>query len=134
MMPGRRKARFLLSSGLRTPSGLSLPSPLPLQTAMTITAVSGPHDGEVWRLSQPHVTIGRTRMNDICLHNDPGVSRGHFTMRYNEGQWYLRDEGSSNGTFLCLAGQLCRITRSFELPGNARIRVGSTELKISFGS
>lgn len=121
-----------VSSGLRTPSGYSLPTPLPLQAALHITVVSGPHDGETWRLVQPHVTVGRTHLNDICLHRDGGVSRGHLTLRFQHGRWFAQDEHSSNGTFLCLAGQLCRITTLFELPPNPRLRVGTTELKITF--
>lgn len=69
-------------------------------------------------------------MNDICLHRDNGVSRGHLTIRLKDGVWFVRDENSSNGTFLCIAGQLCRISTAFELPLNARLRIGSTELKI----
>lgn len=109
-----------------------MPTPLPLQAALTLTVVAGPHDGETWRLAQPHITIGRTHLNDICLHRDSGVSRGHLTLRFREGRWFVRDEGSSNGSFMCLAGQLCRISTAFELPDHARIRIGSTELKIGF--
>ena len=71
-------------------------------------------------------------MNDICLQRDSGVSRGHLTLQFKNGRWFVNDEGSSNGTFLCLAGQLCRISTAFELPDHARLRVGSTELKVAF--
>lgn len=121
-----------MSSGVRTPSGFSLPTPLPLQAVLTVTVVAGPHDGETWRFKQPHVTIGRTHMNDICLHRDGGVSRGHLTLRFKEGRWFARDEHSSNGTFLCLAGQLCRLNSVFELTGDVRLRLGATELKFGF--
>lgn len=120
----------LVSSGLRTPSGFSLPTPVPLRAALSITAVAGPHDGATWELVQPKVTIGRIQNNDVCLHRDSGVSRLHLTLSFVEGRWYVRDDHSSNGTYLCIAGQLFRINSMSELPVGARLRVGSTELRI----
>lgn len=83
-------------------------------------------------MAQPLVTIGRDHRNDIVLHRDGGVSRGHMTLRFESGRWFARDEGSSNGTFYCVAGQLCRVGAAFELPGDARIQVGATQLKLEF--
>lgn len=43
--------------------------------------------------------IGRTEENDLCV-PDGFVSRAHAEGRFVEGQWWLRDLGSSNGLFV----------------------------------
>lgn len=44
-------------------------------------------------------TIGRTPQNDICYDNKV-VSARHATLLHRSGHWYLRDENSTNGTFV----------------------------------
>lgn len=44
-------------------------------------------------------SIGRTPQNDICYDNKV-VSANHATLAYNSGRWFLRDENSTNGTFV----------------------------------
>ena len=46
------------------------------------------------------MTIGRVPESDICFPEDKLVSRTHATVRYENGGYILRDEGSANGTFL----------------------------------
>ena len=53
----------------------------------------------------PFVRIGRHPGNDVVL-DDLLVSRWHATLWYDKGQYYLRDEGSVNGT--CVNGRLVR--------------------------
>ena len=50
--------------------------------------------------SEPLVTVGRRSENHLALPWDPQVSRRHATLTYQDGQWHVRDEGSSNGTSL----------------------------------
>jgi pSer/pThr/pTyr-binding forkhead associated (FHA) protein len=47
-------------------------------------------------------TIGRGRSvtNHLSLDEDTSVSRRHATITYENGQFFLSDEGSSNGTAL----------------------------------
>lgn len=52
--------------------------------------------GESWIL-QPVTTIGRVAGNEIVV-DDPHVSARHAELRFDRGQWWLRDLGSSNGT------------------------------------
>jgi predicted component of type VI protein secretion system len=49
--------------------------------------------------ARTHATIGRASDCDVIL-NDPRVSRRHATLELVEDHHLLRDEGSSNGTFL----------------------------------
>jgi hypothetical protein len=46
-----------------------------------------------------HMTLGRSRRCD-CMLRDATVSRLHATLRNVDGAWWLRDEGSTNGTWI----------------------------------
>ena len=48
------------------------------------------------------ITLGRSRENDVVFdpHRDPLVSGKHAAISIHEGRLWLRDLGSSNGTFL----------------------------------
>ena len=44
--------------------------------------------------------IGKERKKvDICISNDPTISRKHCSITIQNGQFYLSDIGSSNGTY-----------------------------------
>jgi len=52
-------------------------------------------------LEKPDTSIGRAPENDIVLPDEEKViSRYHATIRYENGSYSLRDEGSSNGTYV----------------------------------
>ena len=55
---------------------------------------------ETYTLDKPEMTIGRAPTSDILLSKDKLTSRRHATVRYENGNYYLRDEGSANNTFL----------------------------------
>jgi hypothetical protein len=63
------------------------------------------------------VTLGRSRENGIVLDN-PYVARSQATFTCREGQWYLRDNSTRNGT--CLNG------KRLEADGEYRIHPGDT--------
>ena len=46
------------------------------------------------------ITIGRKQGCDICLSDDKSVSGLHCSIRLQDGQLYIKDENSSNGTYL----------------------------------
>jgi hypothetical protein len=48
---------------------------------------------------RPVTTLGRGEENTIVL-DDPHVSARHAELRFERGQWWLRDLDSSNGTFV----------------------------------
>ncbi len=70
------------------------------------------------------VTIGRGAEGDIVLDN-MGVSRSHARIEYDRGAYYVRDEGSSNGTFV----NDRRIDRHRLSPGDA-ISIGKFNLQV----
>ncbi len=86
-LSGRRAAvdRFLLANG----------RPLRCRIVMR----NGPLAGQTFTLHQDTTTIGRTAGNDIII-SDPTVSRHHARLVFHNGQWYLEDLNSSNGSFV----------------------------------
>lgn len=68
------------------------------------------------------LTLGRQGDNDIVI-KDPFVSKKHFKIVEDEGEYYLEDLNSSNGTFL--NGQ--RIEDMVKLSNGDRISIGNVE-------
>jgi len=71
-------------------------------------------------LSQPRYTVGRSSGNELCYPDDSGLSRQHFALEQQDGQWVVRDLGSKNGTFV--NGE--RITEAHVLGRSDRITAG----------
>jgi pSer/pThr/pTyr-binding forkhead associated (FHA) protein len=86
--------------------------------------------GEQRRWSLPSITsaqltIGRADSVEICIDDDPQVSRVHAVLERIGEQWMIRDDGlSSNGTFV--NGR--RLGSRLRLHDRDVIRVGSTIL------
>jgi diguanylate cyclase (GGDEF)-like protein len=55
--------------------------------------------GHVTSLEHSETRIGRNPENAVVV-EDEGMSRAHARICYDEGQYYLEDLGSSNGTYL----------------------------------
>ncbi len=80
-----------------------------LQRGMGETARKAPpqltmasQDGESsqnYSFSVPEITIGRDLSCD-CVVNDTTVSAQHARLVYRQGQWWLEDLHSTNGTYL----------------------------------
>jgi eukaryotic-like serine/threonine-protein kinase len=68
---------------------------------VTLRVVSGPHTGRVFTFDQ-HDTflIGRTETAHFCLPEDRYFSRHHCLLEIAPPQCFLRDLGSTNGTFV----------------------------------
>lgn len=89
----------------------------------------GTTDGDGERISTDgwRFMIGRHKDNDVCLSHDTFVSRHHAFIYWENGQWWLEDHNSTNGTFIetdtvdqfldarihLLPGQLFRIGRTW---------------------
>jgi pSer/pThr/pTyr-binding forkhead associated (FHA) protein len=71
------------------------------------------------------VRIGRQKTHEICV-RDRLVSRFHATVRLEQDRIVLRDEGSSNGTYV----NEKRITHPTPLQHGDQIRVGNTVLQV----
>ncbi|MGA7687916.1 MAG: FHA domain-containing protein [Jiangellales bacterium] len=71
------------------------------------------------------VTMGRGEGNDVNL-TDEYVSTQHARFVPHNGQWYVEDVGSTNGTFVAGA----RISRPTPVGAKSTIRLGRTVLEL----
>ncbi len=70
----------------------------PARFVLSSNKGNGPKE---YPLEKPDTSIGRAPENDIVLPDEEKViSRYHATIRYENGSYSLRDEGSSNGTYV----------------------------------
>ncbi|HTE20735.1 MAG TPA: FHA domain-containing protein, partial [Armatimonadota bacterium] len=65
-----------------------------------LVATNGPFAGQVFPLMTADVGIGRDPSQDISVNGDSTASRRHARLTYGANGWILRDEGSSNGTWI----------------------------------
>jgi pSer/pThr/pTyr-binding forkhead associated (FHA) protein len=77
-------------------------------------------------LDKFEITIGRAPNSDILLSKDKLTSRRHATVRYENGQYLLRDERSANGTFV--NGQQIEDMTPHVLRENDHVGIGEHEL------
>jgi len=87
-----------------------------------MASLRGP-DGELYELTGVVLTIGRDAVNDIVLDHDPKISRSHAELRLSDGQWFLVDLGSRNGTMVNR-----RRISNHPLRDDDRLRLGGTTL------
>ncbi len=86
-------------------------------------------NGEVlpdYVLDKLKVNIGRAPSSDILLSKDKLTSRTHATIRYEEGEYLLQDEGSANGTFV--NGQQLEEKTPYKLRNGDHVGIGEYEL------
>jgi hypothetical protein len=98
---------------------------LPATKNVTLTVISGPGKGAVYKLSKPRVVIGREGA-DIAL-PDPEISRHHCVLELRGDYVNLRDLDSTNGTFYEEER-----ARAAMLQNGAEFRIGETLLRLSF--
>lgn len=106
------------------------------ETGPTETGITQParfilraDNGEViqeFLLDKPEIRIGRAAGSDIVLSKDKLTSRHHALVRYEHGEYTLRDDGSSNGTFV--NGQQLEKDTSHTLQDNDHVGIGEYEL------
>jgi len=65
-----------------------------------VEVIAGPMDGESRRVAGSALTIGRAEQNDLVLTLDPSISADHATILNENGQYWLEDHTSTNGTWL----------------------------------
>lgn len=92
--------------------------------------IAGPHTGRVFTFDQ-HETflIGRSESAHFCLPEDRYFSRHHCLLEIAPPQCFLRDLGSTNGTFV--NGQR---TESVYLKDGDRIQGGETVIEVEVSS
>jgi serine/threonine-protein kinase len=93
---------------------------------VSLRVISGPHTGRVFTFDQ-HDTflIGRSESAQFCLPDDRYFSRHHCLLEIAPPQCFLRDLGSTNGTFV--NGQR---VESIYLKSGDRVQGGETVLEV----
>jgi len=85
-----------------------------------------PATAQVFPLSE-EVTIGRAPGCSVALADDTFVSQLHARVYVRDGQPFVEDLGSTNGTFLNQA----RLTKTTRLRRGDRLQIGQTVLEVS---
>ncbi|MCS6949233.1 MAG: FHA domain-containing protein [Armatimonadota bacterium] len=105
-------------------------APAAASSTATATAVAaaprlvgsrGAYSGTIFEITGSEASIGREAGNTIQLSNDNTVSRRHARLLRQGDGWTIRDEGSSNGTWV----NGVRVTEHQLRPGD-EIQIGAT--------
>jgi two-component system cell cycle response regulator len=89
-----------------------------------LVVIAGAELGKRVELQDAEVKIGRSEQSGLCINSDL-VSRHHATVLNTEQGHFLRDEGSTNGTFL----NDRRVAELERLSDGDQIRIGRTVIK-----
>ena len=93
---------------------------------VNLRVLAGPYQGRVFCFTQPDTfLIGRSNEAHLCLTDDKFFSRHHCLLEINPPRCFLRDLGSTNGTFV--NGR--RVAEAF-LENGAQIQGGETVLLV----
>ena len=76
----------------------SVPKPAGLAPLLKISFQTGPGERQDFRF-QRSFRIGRQEPCEVCI-KEEHVSRAHAEIAFENGQWWVRDLGSSNGTYV----------------------------------
>ena len=97
---------------------------------LSLKVASGPGVSNSCVLSHDKkISFGRNRDSDCILSNDPGISRKHFEIHFENGKCWIKDLESRNGTYI--NGQSIQTS---QLNEGDEIRAGKTRLIVKIAS
>jgi len=96
---------------------------LPESTKISIAVIKGARAGYIYHLEKPYVLIGRGKVDLIIP--DKEISRKHTAIEVRNEKIFLRDLGSTNGTFI--NEKKVSIT---EIQEQTEFKIGQTTLMI----
>ena len=74
--------------------------------------------------SPPHVAIGRMPTCSLAMPQEPDASREHARLTCRDGQWWLEDLKSTNGTFLGEFEKSRQVTAPVQIQSGQIFRIG----------
>jgi pSer/pThr/pTyr-binding forkhead associated (FHA) protein len=123
---GTRSAqRGAVASGRQRPPKAPKPAKPRKGTPGTLVVTQGSLAGTTVRLGDAPVTLGRAHDSTLVLDDDYASSR-HARLFPSDGQWFVEDLGSTNGTYLDRA----KVTGPMPAPLGVPIRVGKTVVEL----
>jgi Mg-chelatase subunit ChlD len=124
--PAPPPARPAPARRARTSVGFAFPDPAPGRPAAFLYCTAGPAKGRKYPIEQTVFRIGSGEANELQL-SDDYVSNRHAVIKHDEGNLYLSDSDSRNGTWLNEA-RLDQTARALS-PGD-RIRTGKSVFEL----
>ncbi|HEX8823690.1 MAG TPA: GGDEF domain-containing protein [Archangium sp.] len=100
----------------------------PVESECCIVQIHGPELGKKYTLQEHEFTIGREEGNHIVVDLD-NVSRRHAMIIHRQGRMFVKDLGSTNGTYLNDA----EVTQETPLRSGDLIKVGGSIFKFLTG-
>jgi len=94
--------------------------------AARLVTLQGQGLDDHYELPATGATMGRAEQREITI-PDPAASRNHAQLLNASGSWWIRDNGSVNGTFVN-----GRRVRETPLSPGDRVRIGATEFRFEF--
>lgn len=91
-----------------------------------IMVTAGPEAGRTIEIWEDRIRIGRHRECEIRLKGDTTVSDYHANMVWEDGEWFISDEDSTNGTYIDRKGERTAVEHSPLAPGQM-VFLGSTQ-------
>jgi nitrite reductase (NADH) large subunit len=99
-----------------------------VQGATSLIARAGTMLGLSFVLNESPTTIGRDPASHIVLH-DPSASWQHASFNRDDTQWFVKDMGSSNGTWL--NNERLEPQRLYPIQMTDQLRLGDTLLEVT---
>jgi hypothetical protein len=97
------------------------------QTKLTLVVLEGPLKGQKIPINKQFFRIGANLDNDLVLNDDDYISGNHAVLNYENGQLFISDQHSLNGTLLnsgLVKGGAAKV-----LPGDV-IQIGKSSFKL----
>lgn len=98
---------------------------------LVLEAIGGPLKGQRITVSHTRFQVGYGTDNDLRIPSDAFLSSTHAVFETANGRWSVRDQDSTNGTFI--DGRKLGTGRSHELHSGETLRVGESEFRVRLG-
>lgn len=123
----RRAERTVSPAVTAPPPAPGRPGPIPRRevSPRRLVVTAGPLRGTTLPLSTSAILIGRAPSCTLVLDDDYSSSR-HARVFPQDGEWWVEDLGSTNGTFLGRE----RVTEPTPVRPGTQIRVGQSTLEL----